>query len=104
MPIPCRHCYSQAARSKCPSASLSALPRHIPGRSGVQGYVERRDLACLWHHLTVSSAKGELGYSHLEKLQNLEMLPADGFEIVCCPIEVHRASAGWTRAVTILPA
>ena len=49
-------------------------------------------------------AKGELGYSHLEKLQNLEMLPADGFEIVCCPIEVHRASAGWTRAVTILPA
>jgi kynurenine formamidase len=49
-------------------------------------------------------AKGELGYSHLEKLQNLEMLPADGFEIVCCPVEVHRASAGWTRAVTILPA
>jgi hypothetical protein len=48
--------------------------------------------------------KGELGYSHLEKLQNLEMLPADGFEIVCCPVEVHRASAGWTRAVTILPA
>ena len=27
MPIPCRHCYSQAARSKCSSASLSALPR-----------------------------------------------------------------------------
>jgi kynurenine formamidase len=49
-------------------------------------------------------AKGEIGYSHLEKLQNLEMLPADGFEIVCCPVEVHRASAGWTRAVTILPA
>jgi hypothetical protein len=44
-------------------------------------------------------AKGETGYSHLEKLQNLEMLPADGFEVVCCPVE-----AGWTRAVTILPA
>jgi hypothetical protein len=40
----------------------------------------------------------------LEKLQNREMLPADGFEIVYCPVEVHRASAGWTRAVTILPA
>jgi len=40
----------------------------------------------------------------LEKLQNLEMLPADGFEIVYCPVEVHRASAGRTRAVTILPA
>jgi hypothetical protein len=30
-------------------------------------------------------AQGEIGYSHLEKLQNLEMLPADGFEIVCYP-------------------
>jgi len=49
-------------------------------------------------------AKGEIGYPHLENLQNLAMLPADSFEIVCCPVEVHRASAGWTRAVTILPA
>jgi kynurenine formamidase len=56
-------------------------------------------LSCEGHR-----AKGEIGYSHLEKLQNLELLPADGFEIVCCPGEVHRASAGWTRAVTILPA
>jgi hypothetical protein len=56
-------------------------------------------LSCEGHR-----AKGEIGYSHLEKLQNLEMLPADGFEIVYCPVEVHRDSAGWTRAVTILPA
>jgi kynurenine formamidase len=56
-------------------------------------------LSCEGHR-----AKGEIGYSHLEKLQNLEMLPADGFEIVCSPVEVYRASAGWTRAVTILPA
>jgi len=33
---------------------------------------------------------------------NLEVLPPDGFEVVCFPVKVHRASAGWTRAVAII--
>jgi kynurenine formamidase len=44
----------------------------------------------------------EIGYSHLEKLHNLEALPPDGFQVVCFPVKVHRGSAGWTRAVAIL--
>ncbi len=44
----------------------------------------------------------EIGYSHLEKLHNLEALPAHGFEVACFPVKVHRGSAGWTRAVAIL--
>ena len=44
----------------------------------------------------------EIGYSHLEKLSNLEVLPADGFQVVCFPVKVHRGSAGWTRAVAII--
>ena len=44
----------------------------------------------------------EIGYSHLEKLHNLDQLPPDGFEVVCFPVKVHRASAGWTRAVAIV--
>lgn len=44
----------------------------------------------------------EIAYSHLEKLHNLELLPATGFQVVCFPVKVHRASAGWTRAVAIL--
>lgn len=44
----------------------------------------------------------EIGYSHLEKLHNLENLPANGFQVVCFPVKVHRASAGWTRAVAII--
>jgi len=44
----------------------------------------------------------EIGYCHLEKLHNLEALPADGFQVVCFPVRIHRASAGWTRAVAIL--
>jgi kynurenine formamidase len=44
----------------------------------------------------------EIGYSHIEKLSNLDKLPADGFQVVCFPVKVHRGSAGWTRAVAIL--
>jgi kynurenine formamidase len=44
----------------------------------------------------------EIGYCHLEKLANLDQLPATGFTVACFPVKVHRGSAGWTRAVAIL--
>jgi kynurenine formamidase len=61
---------------------------------------ETGDLSLIWEG---HRAGREIGYSHLEKLHNLEQLPPDGFEIACFPVKVHRASAGWTRAVAILP-
>jgi len=44
----------------------------------------------------------EIGYCHLEKLHNLESLPGDGFQVVCFPVKIKAASAGWTRAVAII--
>ena len=44
----------------------------------------------------------EIGYCHIEKLNNLEALPAHGFTIACFPVKIKAASAGWTRAVAIL--
>jgi kynurenine formamidase len=44
----------------------------------------------------------EIGYCHLEKLHNLEALPADGFTVICFPVKIRGASAGWTRAVAML--
>jgi kynurenine formamidase len=44
----------------------------------------------------------DIGYCHLEKLHNLESLPASGFTVCCFPVKVERASAGWTRAVAII--
>ena len=32
----------------------------------------------------------------------LEALPANGFEVICFPVKVHRGSAGWTRAVAVI--
>lgn len=43
----------------------------------------------------------KIGYCHLEKLHNLEALPATGFYVSCFPVKVERASAGWTRCVAL---
>ncbi len=43
----------------------------------------------------------DIGYCHIEKMHNLEAIPAIGFEISCFPNKIKGASAGWTRAVAI---
>lgn len=45
----------------------------------------------------------EKEYCHMEKLTNLDKLPPHGFQVACFPIKIHKASAGWVRAVAILP-
>jgi kynurenine formamidase len=44
----------------------------------------------------------EIGYFQMEKLHNLEALPADSFTVCCFPIKIKGASAGWTRAVAFI--
>jgi kynurenine formamidase len=44
----------------------------------------------------------DIGYCHLEKLHNLEVLPPHGFTVSCFPHKIRGASAGWTRAVAII--
>ena len=43
----------------------------------------------------------DIGYCHIEKMHNLEAIPATGFMISCFPHKIKGASAGWTRAVAI---
>ena len=61
-------------------------------------YGENHDAALIWEG---HKAGRDIGYCHLEKLHNLESLPADGFTICCFPHKIRGASAGWTRAVAI---
>jgi len=44
----------------------------------------------------------ERGYCHIEKLANLDKVPAQGFTFSCFPIKIKNASAGWVRAVAIV--
>ena len=57
-----------------------------------------QDSSLIWEG---HKAGRDIGYCHIEKLHNLEALPADGFYISCFPHKIRGASAGWTRAVAI---
>jgi len=61
-------------------------------------YQATQDAGLIWEG---HKAGRDIGYCHLEKLHNLEALPANGFYISCFPHKVRGASAGWTRAVAI---
>lgn len=43
----------------------------------------------------------ETPYCHMEKLANLEQLPATGFVVACFPYKIKNGSAGWVRAVAL---
>ena len=42
-------------------------------------------------------------YCQIEKLAQLDQLPPHGFYVSCLPIKIARASAGWCRAVAMIP-
>lgn len=56
------------------------------------------DTSLIWEG---HKAGRDIGYCHLEKLHNLEVLPPSGFTVCCFPHKIKGASAGWTRAVAI---
>jgi kynurenine formamidase len=62
-------------------------------------YSRTQDASLIWEG---HKAGRQIGYCHLEKLHNLEALPASGFTVACFPVKIRRASAGWTRAVAII--
>lgn len=62
-------------------------------------YAESGDADLIWEG---HKAGRHIGYCHLEKLHNLEALPAMGFTVSCFPHKIRGASAGWTRAVAII--
>jgi kynurenine formamidase len=65
----------------------------------LEKYNASGDASLIWEG---HKAGRDIGYCHLEKLHNLEVLPATGFTISCFPHKIRGASAGWTRAVAII--
>ena len=62
-------------------------------------YAETHDAGLIWEGHRASM---EIGYCHMEKLANLDQLPATGFRVSCFPFKIKKASAGFTRCVAIL--
>jgi len=69
-----------------------------PFNATAEKYKKDRDPSIIWEG---HKAGLEIGYCHLEKLHNLEVLPPSGFTISCFPFKIRGASAGFTRAVAI---
>ena len=62
-------------------------------------FAATKDASLIWEG---HRAGREIGYCHLEKLHNLEALPAKGFMVCCFPVKIRAASGGWTRAVAVV--
>jgi kynurenine formamidase len=62
-------------------------------------YAETGDASLIWEG---HKAGAEMPYCQLEKLHALETLPPTGFTVVCFPVTIAGASAGWSRVVALL--
>lgn len=61
-------------------------------------YAETHDAGLIWE----GHKAGRDGiFLHMEKLTQLETLPATGFTVSCLPVKIRGGSAGWCRAVAI---
>lgn len=72
-----------------------------PFHSMKQDYKENRDAEVLWpaHFAGIESE-----YCQIEKLARLDKIPVDhGFVVSCLPVKIEGASAGWCRAVALVP-
>ena len=71
-----------------------------PFASMAQDYKEKKDGSYIW---PAHFAGIEKEYCHIEKLVNLDKIPKSfGFKVAVFPIKIHKASAGWVRAVAII--
>ncbi len=70
-----------------------------PVRYMAERFDRTGDAGLIWEGHKAGRA---IEYCHIEKLHNLEQLPATGFRVACFPVKIKGGSAGWTRAVAIL--
>ncbi|UTW04035.1 cyclase family protein [Amphritea atlantica] len=61
-------------------------------------FSEEKNPAIVWEG---HKAGRDIAYGQMEKLSNLESLPAYGFIVSCFPYKIEKASAGFVRAVAI---
>ena len=71
----------------------------LPLALQAEQFARNGDSSIIWEAHRVGREKA---YCHLEKLTILDRLPVSGFQVICFPVKIKEASAGWCRAVAIL--
>ncbi|ALC83434.1 MULTISPECIES: cyclase family protein [Bacillus] len=61
-------------------------------------YENKKDPSIIWEGHFAGS---KIPYCQIEKLANLEQLPATGFYVFAFPVKIDKASAGWARPVAV---
>jgi len=64
-----------------------------------QKFSRTKDKSLIWEGHFAGSKNP---YCQIEKLANLEELPATGFTVISLPVKVYKASAGWARPIAII--
>jgi kynurenine formamidase len=77
-----------------------AIGFDIPFENTKKLFAKTGDRKLIWE---AHRAGRDYDYSHIEKLANLDKVPPTGFYIACFPVNIYKASAGWTRAVGMIP-
>jgi kynurenine formamidase len=81
---------------------IDAYTLDRPFASMIADFRRTHDGRCIWpaHFAGITRE-----YCQIEKLANLDQIPRPhGFYISCLPVKIERASAGWCRAVALVPA
>jgi kynurenine formamidase len=80
---------------------IDAYTLDRPFAAMVADYRRTGDGRCIW---PAHFAGIEREYCQIEKLANLEQLPwPHGFYVSCLPVKIQGASAGWCRAIALVP-
>jgi kynurenine formamidase len=61
-------------------------------------WAKDRDPKIIWEG---HKAGREIPYWQMEKLTNLKSLPPTGYQVICFPVKIKGASAGWSRVVAL---
>ena len=62
-------------------------------------FQETKDPSIVWEGHFAGSKKP---YCQMEKMGNLNKLPSTGFHVIALPVNIYKASAGWTRPIAII--
>lgn len=62
-------------------------------------FLRTKDPAHLWPAHFFGRKKE---YAHIERLANLDKLPASGFKVACFPVKIRDVGASWSRVVAIV--
>jgi len=77
---------------------IDALGFDRPYRFMMADFLRTHDASYLWPAHFFGRKKE---YAHIERLANLEKLPAFGYKIICFPIRIKHTGAAWARVVAV---